>query len=205
MRERVSPEDPRRSCTWSAASSTGSRTSCDRRSVMHRPWALGLAAAVLAACAGGATAQSAPRLGQVGWLAGCWERSTGPRIVEEQWMRPRAGLMLGASRTVHGDSLVDFEQVRLLERDGHLIYAAEPAGQPPAGRRLARGPHRGHPRRPDARKGFPLPQGGLSLVGPGLHFLLRRKRGATGAPPGRPPSPLRGAVLVWRGPEPRRR
>jgi hypothetical protein len=99
---------------------------------MHRTSALGLTAALLLAWAGAATAQSAGRLGQVGWLAGCWERSTGPRIVEEQWMRPRAGLMLGASRTVHGDSLVDFEQVRLLERDGHLIYAAEPAGQPPA-------------------------------------------------------------------------
>ena len=99
---------------------------------MHRTSALGLTAALLLAWAGAATAQSAGRLGQVGWLAGCWERSTGPRIVEEQWMRPRAGLMLGASRTVHGDSLVDFEQVRLLERDGHLIYAAEAAGQPPA-------------------------------------------------------------------------
>ena len=40
--------------------------------------------------------------------------------------------MLGAGRTVNGDSLVEFEQVRVLERDGRLIYAAAPSGQTPA-------------------------------------------------------------------------
>ena len=79
-----------------------------------------------------ALAQGEGRLAQVGWLAGCWERSTGRRIVEEQWMRPRAGLMLGAGRTVEGDSLVEFEQVRMLERNGKLVYAAAPSGQTPA-------------------------------------------------------------------------
>ncbi len=77
-------------------------------------------------------AQDAPRVEQVGWLAGCWARSAGARVVEEQWMRPRGGLMLGAGRTVNGDSLVEFEQVRVLERDGRLIYAAAPSGQTPA-------------------------------------------------------------------------
>jgi hypothetical protein len=47
-------------------------------------------------------------------------------------MRPRAGLMLGVSRTVQGDSLREFEQVKLLERGGRLIYAAAPSGQVPA-------------------------------------------------------------------------
>jgi hypothetical protein len=37
---------------------------------MHRTSALGLTAALLAAWAGAATAQSAGRLAQVGWLAG---------------------------------------------------------------------------------------------------------------------------------------
>lgn len=81
---------------------------------------------------GVAAAQSASRVDQVGWLAGCWERANGRRVVEEQWMRPRGGLMLGAGRTVDGDSLVEFEQVRVLERGGHLVYAAAPSGQPPA-------------------------------------------------------------------------
>ncbi len=79
-----------------------------------------------------AAAQGVPRLEQLGWLAGCWERSSGRRVVEEQWMRPRAGLMLGAGRTVEGDSVVEFEHVRMLERGGRLVYAAAPSGQPPA-------------------------------------------------------------------------
>lgn len=79
-----------------------------------------------------ASGQAAPRLAGLGWLAGCWERTAGTRVVEEQWMRPRAGLMLGAGRTVEGDSVVEFEQVRIVERGGRLVYAAAPSGQPPA-------------------------------------------------------------------------
>jgi Domain of unknown function (DUF6265) len=77
-------------------------------------------------------AQSAPTVAQVGWMAGCWEQSAGARVIEEQWMRPRAGLMLGVSRTVVGDSLREYEQVALFERGGRLVYAATPARQPPA-------------------------------------------------------------------------
>ena len=77
-------------------------------------------------------AQAAPTVAQVGWIAGCWERSAGSRLIEEQWMRPRAGLMLGVSRTVVGDSLREYEQVALFERGGRLVYAATPARQAPA-------------------------------------------------------------------------
>jgi hypothetical protein len=77
-------------------------------------------------------AQSAPTVAQVGWMAGCWEQSAGARVIEEQWMRPRAGLMLGVSRTVVGDSLREYEQVALFARGGHLVYAATPARQAPA-------------------------------------------------------------------------
>ena len=79
-----------------------------------------------------AGAQGAPTVAQVGWMAGCWEQSAGARLIEEQWMGPRAGLMLGVSRTVVGDSLREYEQVALFQRGGHLIYAASPARQAPA-------------------------------------------------------------------------
>ncbi len=79
-----------------------------------------------------ASAQAAPTVTQLGWLAGCWEQADGPRLIEEQWMRPRAGLMLGISRTVVNDSLREYEQVAVFERSGHLVYAATPARQPPA-------------------------------------------------------------------------
>jgi len=78
------------------------------------------------------SAQAPPGIERVGWLAGCWSRTAGGRVVEEQWMRPRGGLMLGAGRTVESDSLIEFEQVRILEREGRLVYAAAPSGQTPA-------------------------------------------------------------------------
>lgn len=90
-----------------------------------------LAVVVLAASAGDPAAPVA-RVAQVAWLAGCWELRSGPRVVEEQWTRPRGGLMLGVGRTVRGDSLVEYEQVRLFERGGRLVYGAAPSGQAPA-------------------------------------------------------------------------
>ena len=38
--------------------------------------------------------------------------------------------MLGISRTVKGERLVEFEFVLLRERDGTLVYVAHPSGQP---------------------------------------------------------------------------
>ena len=66
------------------------------------------------------------------FMHGCWERRSGNRQVEEQWMRPRGGTMLGMSRTVRGDTVVEYEFVRLFERNGALVYAAQPSSQPPA-------------------------------------------------------------------------
>jgi len=66
------------------------------------------------------------------FMHGCWERRSGNRQVEEQWMRPRGGTMMGMSRTVRGDTVVEYEFVRLFERNRALVYAAQPSGQPPA-------------------------------------------------------------------------
>ena len=98
---------------------------------MHRH-ALALAAALILHHPVVGLAQGSATVQQVGWIAGCWARSAGTRLVEEQWMRPRAGLMLGVSRTVVGDSLREYEQVALFERRGRLVYAATPARQAPA-------------------------------------------------------------------------
>ena len=98
---------------------------------MHRH-VITLAAALILHHPAPARAQASPTVAQVGWIAGCWQRSAGPRLIEEQWMRPRAGLMLGMGRTVAGDSLHEYEQVALFERGGRLVYAATPARQAPA-------------------------------------------------------------------------
>jgi hypothetical protein len=40
--------------------------------------------------------------------------------------------MLGWGRTVGAATLVDFEQTRIFERGGRLVYGANPSGQAPA-------------------------------------------------------------------------
>jgi hypothetical protein len=69
---------------------------------------------------------------KVGWLQGCWQLISGERVVEEQWMAPRAKSMLGMGRTIRGDTLVEYESVLIKEQDGRLAYQAHPSGQPSA-------------------------------------------------------------------------
>ena len=93
----------------------------------HR-WAMG---ALIGAIVAAMPTQSDP-LSQVKWLAGCWELSRGNRTTLEMWMPPAGGVMLGSSRTVVGGVPREWEQVRLSVRDGHVIYTANPSGQPMA-------------------------------------------------------------------------
>jgi hypothetical protein len=81
--------------------------------------------AVLASSAGAQTAS----ITDVAWLQGCWELRDGDRVVEERWMLPRAGSMLGVGRTTRGGKLNEYEFVLLTERDGRLAYEAHPSGQ----------------------------------------------------------------------------
>ena len=69
---------------------------------------------------------------KVAWIAGCWQRGTGSVVVEEQWMRPRGGTMLGMGRTVRGDSTVEWEHLRIAAEGDTLVYHAIPSGQPAA-------------------------------------------------------------------------
>ena len=75
-----------------------------------------------------ASAQSVS-IKDVAWLQGCWEQRDGDRVVEERWMPPRAGGMLGVGRTTRGDKLLEHEYIVLTERDGRLAYEAHPSGQ----------------------------------------------------------------------------
>jgi Domain of unknown function (DUF6265) len=86
------------------------------------------AAALLLAMHLGASAQ-ASGIQRLAWLQGCWKIDTPERVVEEQWSAPRAGHMLGASRTVRGDKLVAHEFVLLRERGEQLAYEVQPSGQ----------------------------------------------------------------------------
>ena len=73
-------------------------------------------------------------IGDLAWLAGAWvgTRGTGGAIsIEERWSPPLGGSMLGVSRTVSRDKMVAFEFLRIVERDGGLVYVAQPGGAAP--------------------------------------------------------------------------
>ena len=77
----------------------------------------------------GATHGQDDQLAQLKWLAGCWELNRGNLLGTEMWMAPSGGMMLGASRTVAGPTVREWEQVRLTARDGRVVYTASPSGQ----------------------------------------------------------------------------
>ena len=94
-------------------------------------------ALLLAATASAAGAQARATDGMA-WLAGCWQRHSGATVVEEQWMAPRGGLLMGAGRTVVRDTVRDYEVLRIFERGDTLVLAAHPRNQPPAEFRAVR-------------------------------------------------------------------
>lgn len=75
------------------------------------------------------SAQAGSSVDRAGWLAGCWELRAPNRVTMEMWMPPLGGQMLGASRTVVGNAVREFEVLRLTARGDTLVYTAIPSGQ----------------------------------------------------------------------------
>lgn len=72
-------------------------------------------------------------IGDLAWLAGEWAgtRSSGSTF-EERWSPPKGGAMLATSRSVNAAGrMFAFEFLRIVERDGGLVYVAQPNGAPP--------------------------------------------------------------------------
>jgi hypothetical protein len=98
-----------------------------------------VAALSLLVFAVGLDAQTSPvraSIAQVAWLAGNWAGG-GSVALEERWTAPAGGAMLAVSRTIKGDRMVAFEFLRIVERDGTLVYIAQPDGRPPTEFRLS--------------------------------------------------------------------
>ena len=70
-------------------------------------------------------------LAQLAWLAGDWAGTMGRASIEERWTPAAGGAMLAVARTVKDDRLAAFEYLRIVERDGGLVYIAQPNGRPP--------------------------------------------------------------------------
>src|SRR5206468_11915915 len=61
-----------------------------------------------------------------------WQLEANGRVVEEQWMAPRGGVMLSMGRTVRDGKLIEYESIVLREKGNGLAYEAHPSGQPSA-------------------------------------------------------------------------
>ena len=70
-------------------------------------------------------------LNQLAWFAGCWQIARGDQVIDEQWMAPRAGVMLGMSRTVRAGRTTATEFVTLRVVDDRIVYEANPSAQKP--------------------------------------------------------------------------
>jgi hypothetical protein len=73
---------------------------------------------------------AAAAINQLGWLAGRWRMEKGGRVVEEHWMAPAGGVMLGMSRTIARGQVVEHEFIQIRPGPGGALYfIALPSGQ----------------------------------------------------------------------------
>jgi len=64
------------------------------------------------------------------WLAGHWRIEEADRLVDEQWMAPAGGLMMGMARNVQGGKVREYEFTLLRqEANGDIFYVASPSKQ----------------------------------------------------------------------------
>lgn len=70
------------------------------------------------------------RIEKLAWLGGAWKIDSNGRVIEEQWTAPAGGMMIGMSRTVKNGKTVEFEYLRIQQRDDGIFYIAQPGGRP---------------------------------------------------------------------------
>ena len=76
-------------------------------------------------------AQAASEVESLAWMAGNWSGPVGRGHGEEIWIAPKAGVMLGMSRTIRQDKMIAFEFLRIEKRPDGIYYVAQPGGRPP--------------------------------------------------------------------------
>ncbi|MFZ3217483.1 MAG: DUF6265 family protein [Candidatus Acidiferrales bacterium] len=81
-------------------------------------------AVVPAAAAPGGPPQTAPtlKLSDFAWLEGRWRGDWGPRVAEQVWMAPKAGVMVGDFRLTESDKILVIEFFTLVEKPGGVNF-----------------------------------------------------------------------------------
>lgn len=64
------------------------------------------------------------------WLAGSWASDSANVRIEEHWMAPLGGQMIGMHRDVARGRTVSFEFLRIASDSAGLAYLASPRGRP---------------------------------------------------------------------------
>ena len=67
-------------------------------------------------------AVAGPKLADLAWLEGRWRGEWGPRVAEQLWMAPKAGVMLGDFRLVENDKLLVLEFFTLVEKPSGINF-----------------------------------------------------------------------------------
>jgi hypothetical protein len=85
---------------------------------------------VLASSAHAQAPTAKPTLQDFAWLTGHWRIEQADRLVDEQWMAPAGGLMMGMARTVQAGKVREYEFTLLRqEPNGDIFYVASPSKQ----------------------------------------------------------------------------
>lgn len=77
-------------------------------------------------------AQKTATTGDVAFMSGCWRLEANGRTIEEHWLAPSGGSLMGVSRTVAGGKTVEYEFLQIRDMPEGLTYIAKPSGQPEA-------------------------------------------------------------------------
>lgn len=78
-----------------------------------------------------------PGVDALGWMAGVWVGEQDGVQMEEHWMPPQGGCLLGIHRDVAGGRTVSFEFMRIAEdSDGRIAFWGSPMGRPAIGFQL---------------------------------------------------------------------
>lgn len=78
----------------------------------------------LATCVGAAQAAAT----DLGWLSGRWCGGEAGRVIEEAWLAPVGGELIGLSRTSKGDTTQSFEFMRIARDGAGLAMRVQPNG-----------------------------------------------------------------------------
>ena len=75
-----------------------------------------------------AAASDPPDLDRLSWLVGYWVGRTERVEMEEIWIEPKGGVMLGLHRDSAPGRPAFFEYLRIEEREGRVVFVASPRG-----------------------------------------------------------------------------